>query len=247
MTWLRLVAELRKLTTTKLPWGFVGVLVAISTITGIAVIAGTDADGTKGFIATAEDQRSLMAFAANAMMGAGLFGAIAVAREYSHGTVVPMFLASPKRHRAVLAQLTAILLAGAVLGFVGAGLTVLAGVISLAVIGRDFLLSAGDVTRLMSAAALAGASGAILGAGVGALVRNTGGAVTAAVLLLIILPPLAVQFSATAASWVPSTLASVISGVGREPGLPAALVGLVAWGLIPAVVGVVAVQRRDVV
>ena len=59
------------------------VLVAISGLTAIAVILGTDMDGSKAFIATADDQQSLMAFAVNAMMGASLFGAIAVAREYA--------------------------------------------------------------------------------------------------------------------------------------------------------------------
>ena len=112
--WPRLVrAELRKITSTKMPWIFVAVLVVIAAINGAAVVFGTDMDGSKGFIATADDQRSLMAFAANAFMGATLFGAIAVARGYAYGTVVPTFLASPRRHRAVLAQLT-------VVGFVAA-------------------------------------------------------------------------------------------------------------------------------
>ena len=102
MSWLRLLrSELRKLTTTKMPWAFVSVLLGISTITAIAVIYGTDADGSKAFIATRSDQRSLLAFAANAVIGSSLFGAIAVAREYGHGTVVPMFLGAPRRQRAV--------------------------------------------------------------------------------------------------------------------------------------------------
>ena len=106
MNWLRLIrGELRKLTSTRMPWAFLAVLVAISATTAIAVIYGTDMDGTKTFISTAADQRSLMAFAANATMIAGLFGAIAVAREYGHGTVVPTFLASPRRHRTVLVAL----------------------------------------------------------------------------------------------------------------------------------------------
>lgn len=248
MTWLRLVrSELRKLTTTRMPWAFLAVLVVISATTGSAVVFGTDADGTKAFIATVEDQRSLMAFAANAMMIAGLLGAIAVAREYGHGTVVPTFLISPRRHRAVLAQLTAILIAGGVLGLVGAGLTILAGVVSIATIDRAFLLSASDAAWLLSASAFAGAMGAILGAGVGAIVRNTGGAVTAAVLLLLIVPPVAVQLSADAASWVPSTLANVVSGVGEQPSFSAALTTLAIWGILPAAIGMVAVQRRDVV
>ena len=67
MTLTRLVrAELRKLTTTKMPLAFLLVLIALSTTTAIAVIFGTDADGSKTFISTADDQRSLMAFAANA-------------------------------------------------------------------------------------------------------------------------------------------------------------------------------------
>ena len=120
MKWLRLVrAELRKLTTTKLPWGFLAVLVVIAGLNGAVVIWGTDMDGSKTFISTAADQQSLMAFAANAMIGTGLFGAIAVAREFGHNTVVPMFLTSPRRYRAVLAQLTAIMLVGGLLGLVG--------------------------------------------------------------------------------------------------------------------------------
>ena len=69
MTSLRLVrAEMRKLTTTKMPWGFLAVLAVISATTAAAVVWGADADGSKAFIATREDQRSLLAFGANAMV-----------------------------------------------------------------------------------------------------------------------------------------------------------------------------------
>ncbi len=101
MTWFRLLrSELRKLTSTRMPLAFLAVLAVIAAINAFAVIAGTDMDGSKAFISTAADQQSLMAFAANAMIIAGLFGAIAVAREYGHGTVVPTFLVSPRRYRA---------------------------------------------------------------------------------------------------------------------------------------------------
>ena len=72
MTWLRLVrGEIRKLTTTKLPLGFLAVLVLIAGIDAAVVVFGTDMDGSKAFIATAADQQSLMAFAFNAMLGTG--------------------------------------------------------------------------------------------------------------------------------------------------------------------------------
>lgn len=248
MRWLRLVrAELLKLSTTKLPWGFLAVLVVIAGLNGAVVIWGTDMDGSQTFISTATDQRSLMAFAANAMIGTGLFGAIAVAREFGHNTVVPMFLASPRRHRAVLAQLTAVLVAGGLLGLVGEALVVAAVAGALPFTDYGFLVSAGAVGRLLLASAFAGAAGAVLGAGLGYLVRNVGGAVTAAVVLLFITPPLVVQLLSDAASWLPDALNRVVAGVGGDIGVPAALAVLAAWALVPAALGLVAVQRRDVV
>jgi ABC-2 type transport system permease protein len=246
--WLHVLrSELRKLTTTRMPWAFLVVLLAFGAINAVAVIWGTDMDGSKAFIATAADQRSLVAFAGNAMVLAGLFGAIAVAREYGHGTVVPTFLATPRRSRAVLAQLAAVGLAGAVLGLVGAAVTIVGVVLALPTTEYGFMVSAGGVMSVLAASTFAGAAGAVLGGGIGALVRNAGGAVTGIMLLLFVAPPLVVQLVNEAASWIPSTLATVLSGVTHEVGRPAALVALAIWALIPAVIALVAVQRRDLV
>jgi hypothetical protein len=160
---------------------------------------------------------------------------------------VPTFLTSPRRHRAVLAQLTAIMLAGGLLGLVGQ-ILVIGGVAgALPFTDYGFMASAGGVTRLLVASAWAGAVGAALGAGLGILVRNIGGAVTAVVVLLFIVPPLAVQLFSDAASWIPDTLNRVVGGVGGQVSLPAALAALTLWALIPAALGLLAVQRRDVV
>jgi ABC-2 type transport system permease protein len=248
MTMTRLLrGELRKLTTTKLPWGFLTVLVVVAGLNAAVVAFGTDMDGSKAFVATATDQQSLMAFAFNAMIGTSLFGAIAVAREYGHKTVVPTFLTSPKRSRAVLAQLAAVLLAGAALALVGQALVIAGVALALPSTDYGFLLSAGAVIRLLVATTLAGAVGAVLGAGLGALIRNIGGAVTTAVLVLFVIPPLAAQLLTDAGSWIPPTLFAVISGVSTDTSLWAALLAVAAWALIPAAAGLVAVQRRDVV
>lgn len=255
MSWLRLVrSELRKLTTTKMPVAFLAVLVAIAAINAAAVVWGTDFDGSKGFVSTAADQRSLIAFAGNAFMGAGLFGAIAIAREHAHGTVIPTFLSSPRRHRAVLAQLAAVAIGGAVLAVVGAALTAVAVAAALPTTQYDFLVPATGVARVLAASAFAGAVGAVLGAGVGAVVRNTGGAVTSVVLLLIIAPPLLVQLVSDAATWVPSPLATALSGVPADAaGVTeqvsslGAVLGLAVWAAVPALAGLASVLRRDVV
>jgi ABC-2 type transport system permease protein len=248
MTTSRLLrGELRKLTSTKLPWGFLAVLVVVAGLDAAVVAFGTDMDGSKAFVATATDQQSLMAFGFNAMIGTSLFGAIAVAREYGHKTVVPMFLTSPKRFRAVLAQLSAVLLAGAALALVGQALVIAGVALALPSTDYGFLVSPGTVIRLLAATTLAGAVGAVLGAGLGALIRNIGGAVTTAVLVLFVVPPLAAQLLTDAGSWIPPTLFAVISGVSTDTSLWAAVLAVGAWALIPAAAGLVAVQRRDVV
>ncbi len=203
--------------------------------------------GSKAFIATAADQQSLMAFAFNAMLGSALFGAIAVAREYGHATVVPTFLTSPRRHRAVIAQLTAVAVAGAVLALVGQALVAAGVAAALRTTQFGFMVPTGDVAQLLATTTLAGAVGAVLGAGLGAVIRNIGGAVTAVVLVLFVLPPLTAQLRTNAGPWIPTNLFAVISGASTDVALWAALLTVAAWALVPAGAGLLAVQRRDVV
>jgi hypothetical protein len=237
-----------------MPLAFLAVLVGIAAINAAAVTWGTDFDGSKTFISTAADQRSLIAFGSNAVLIAGLAGAIAVAREYGHGTVIPTFLSSPRRHRAALAQYGAVAAGGALIGLVGAALTALAVALALTTTEFGFMVSTGGVTRVLAASAIAGAAGAVLGAGIGAAVRNAGGAVACTVLTLIIAPPLIVQLIDDASSWVPAPLAIALAGVDPEAAnVPsqtnafAALAALAAWALIPALVGMLSIERRDVV
>lgn len=248
MNRLRIVkAELRKLTSTKMPWSFLIVLVTIGVATASAVMFGTDMDGSQTFISTAVDQQSLMAFAPNALVIAGLFGAIAVAREYGHGTVVLTFLTTPRRTRAVAAQFGAAFIAGSLLGLAGGAIS--AGSVAVGLVATDFgfMVPAADLAQLLAASTLAGGAGAVLGAGIGALIRNTGGAVVGTILLLVILPPLAVQMVSEAFSWVPGTLATVLAGTSDATGMGAAIAALGIWALVPAAIGLGAVARRDVV
>ena len=248
MSWLRIVrAELRKLTSTKMPLAFLIVLVVIGAATAIAVAFGTDMDGSKTFISTAADQKSLIAFAGNAIVITGLFGAIAVAREYGHGTVVLTFLTTPNRPRAVLAQLAAAAVGGTLLGLVGAAVSAGSVAIGLTTTDYGFMVAGSDLAQVFAASALAGGAGAVMGAGVGTLVRNTGGAVTGSILLLIILPPFAVQMVTEAARWIPGTLSNVISGVDNVVGAGAAIAALLVWACVPAAIGIAAATRRDVV
>ena len=46
---------------------------------------------------------------------------------------------------------------------------------------------------------------------------------------------------------MPATLVSVISGADTQPSLATALGALAAWGVVPAVISLGAVHRRDVI
>jgi ABC-2 type transport system permease protein len=248
MTSIDLVrSQLRNLTTTRMPVAFGAVVVLLAAVNGVAVVVGTDMDGSKTFISTGADQQSLVAFAANALMLAALFGATAAAREYAHNTVIATYLITPRRPRALRAQLTAIGAAGAVIGLAGTAFTVVAVAVTLPFTDYAFLMSATDVLRVLGVAAWSGAAGAVLGAAIGTLVRNTGGAVSVTVVALVIAPPVVVQLVNEAARWIPMTLAMVASGNPGETGPLTSLVAIAAWALLPAAAALVAVQRRDVV
>ncbi len=240
-------SELLKLITTRMPAAFGAVLVVLAVINGIAVVAGTDMDGSKTFISTGADQQSLIAFAANAMMLAGLFGAIAAAREYAHNTVIATFLTTPDRPRALGAQLVAIAVGGGLIGLVGALLTTAALALTLPFTEFGFMVSAAGLAQVLAASAWAGAAGAVLGAGIGTVVRNTGGAVSGAVLALVIIPPVVVQLASGSAPWVPTNLALVASGVTDDVSPIAAVTVLGLWALLPAAIALWSIQRRDVV
>ncbi|MCP3939761.1 MAG: hypothetical protein GY708_30840 [Actinomycetia bacterium] len=247
MTSVNLVrSELRKLTTTRMPLTFGAVLIVLAVTNGIAVAIGTDMDGSKTFISTGADQQSLTAFAANSLMIAGLFGAIAAAREYANNTIIATYLNTPVRGRALRAQFTAICGGGAVLGLAGAALTIIAVALALPTTEHGFMMSAGDVARIIVASGWAGAAGAVLGAGIGTVVRNTGGAVTGVVLILMIAPPLVVQLASGTAPWIPNTLANVTSGVAADTGAAAAVIAIGLWALVPALAALWSVRHRDV-
>jgi hypothetical protein len=86
----------------------------------------------------------------------------------------------------------------------------------------------------------------VLGAGLGAIVRNVGGAVTLTVFTFFVAPPLIVQLANGTGSWMPANLANVISGTVDDVSSPAAVLALAAWAAVPAVAGLIAVQRRDI-
>ena len=103
-----------------------------------------------------------------------IIGILAITNEFRHGTITPTLLVVPDRIRMALSKFAAVLVAGLVLGLVGTACIIVPGLIISGVRDFDFGESAGP---LLLGGTLATALNALLGVGVGAIVRNQVGAV----------------------------------------------------------------------
>jgi len=104
-------------------------------------------------------------------------GVLSTAGEWSHGSIQTTFLLEPRRGRVMAAKAMAVALMGAIIALVAAGISALL----LVVMEPSASWDGGGRAILM--VAVAGAAFALIGAGVGAAVGNTPGALTGIYLL----------------------------------------------------------------
>jgi ABC-2 type transport system permease protein len=106
------------------------------------------------------------------MLFAALVGALAITAEFRYGTIHPTFLVTPRRSPVIIAKLAVSRLIGLVFGLVTAGLMASGASAALAARGISIQLTNGDYIRLLIGGMVAAALWAIIGLGIGALVRN---------------------------------------------------------------------------
>jgi hypothetical protein len=106
------------------------------------------------------------------MLFAALAGALAITTEFRFGTIHPTFLVTPRRSPVLAAKLAVSGAVGLLFGLLGGG--VMAGAASASLAGRGITveLTGSDYTRLLLGGMVAAALWAIIGFGIGALVRN---------------------------------------------------------------------------
>jgi len=114
-------------------------------------------------------------------------GVLSTAGEWSHGSIQTTFLLEPRRGRVMATKSVAVALMGAVIALVATGLS------ALVLLAMESSASWDGAGRAVLMVAVAGAVFALIGAGVGAAVGNTPGALTGFYLLeLGVLPTLQV-------------------------------------------------------
>jgi ABC-2 type transport system permease protein len=165
-------------------------------------------------------------------------GVLSTAGEWSHGTVQTTFLLEPRRGRVMAAKAVAVALMGAVLA------TVASGISALVLLALQPSWPWDGVGRAVLMVAIAGAAFAVIGAGVGAAVGNTPGALTGIYLLnLGVLPVLQTVKPALADKIDPGN-AILSLAQGHSEALSITI--LAVWVGVALLAGAVMTRRRAV-
>lgn len=204
-------AELAKARATRSLWGL-GVL-------GVALTLGWAAVSVFVFLplsAAPVETRLIDAYSmtGQAYLLAIILGAVVTAGEYRHRTITWVFLVSPGRGRAITAKLVSCGVLGLLLGLACVAMTGPFTAVLLAATGERVLVP--GVAATLAAAALSTGMWAVLGAALGALVRNQVAAVTIAFVWFFYIEWLLVQLLPEVGRWVPTGAARAATGWSRD-------------------------------
>jgi ABC-2 type transport system permease protein len=250
-------AEWTKLTTTRV---WMGLLLGACLMAGGFAALFTGLAGTEGGpppVGSSEYESLAFSVASNGVVFALILGIIGTTQEFRHRTATPTFLTTPKRGRVVVAKLLAYALAA--VPFALAVLAVTVAVVLVYAGARGAAPSfTSENTQVLLSAGLAIVVYAVIGVGLGALLRNQVGAIVGALVYLYVVEPLLSAFSATAAvyKWLPGGALEAMTTTFR--GGPAAVAPdlldrwqggllLLGYGLVAALLGTLLAVRRDVV
>jgi len=241
-------AEFLKLRTTRMFYG--NALATLAFVPLFVAVAIQTAGGGGAPLDTSEGLRSVLSAASSGSLMVLMIGIMVMAGEFRHNTATSTFLVTPDRKQVVGAKLIASAL-------VGVGLAIFTSVLSLAIAvpwlaAKDVtvdVLSA-EVGLILLAAIAATALYALIGVGVGSLIRNQTAAVVAVLVWVLVVENALVSFVPEIGRWLPGVATDALTGVAtpNDGLLPAWGAGLLlgAYGLAFAAAGIRFVVQRDV-
>ncbi|TMR09507.1 ABC transporter permease [Nonomuraea turkmeniaca] len=253
-------AELLKLTTTRLWWVMLLVMLVYVGISLGFLIAFAGDPGPNGQALiparhTLAFQESLWGVGTGGALFAAVLGVVMMTSEYRYQTITTTLLVTPKRARVVTAKLIATLVVGVALGLAVLALTGLALVVTVLTAGGDLMFT-GTVGRVLVSVLAVLALYTLFGLGLGALIRNQVGAIIAVLAWIYILDSLvnAIPALQPLGKWTPGGATAALTNTGVGFGLdtsyllPAWAGGLVllAYALLFSALASVTTLRRDI-
>jgi ABC-type transport system involved in multi-copper enzyme maturation permease subunit len=254
-------AELLKIRTTRLWWGLIiGVVAGSALFAGVdAGLAGRGANGLPGVDDPAMVRTIYTAGIGIAYLFTLSLGIITMAGEYRQATMTATVLSSPRRERIVLAKLAALIVAGMGYGVLAVLTSVAVGAPIIMARGGSARLLSDGVPRALALAALAVALWAVVGLGIGTLIRNQVVALLVAIGVAWLAEPLlslalnALHWGSVARFLPSSATSALISPPSNNGGfatdyLPwwAAALVLLGYAAVSGALGAAITLRRDI-
>jgi ABC-2 type transport system permease protein len=261
--------KLRSLRSTVWCFAIIAVL-----IIGFGALFSSVASGFEGMESTAEQDQSLAASVttigvAFAQLVAAVLGALIITGEFGTGMIRSTFTAVPRRTPALVAKLIIVAVGTFAVSAVSLAITSLLAVPLLRGVDIELDLADGQYWLSMLGAAASVAFMAMISFGLGMIIRNSTGAIAAAIGLVFVVPILfSIAMGLVAGTWVysvyefiPPTAASrlyeyVVDGSSMLTAPPVdgairleaweALLVLVGWVVVLFGAGLALVKRRDV-
>jgi len=242
-------AELRKLfTTPALPVSFaIAIVLAIGSVIIDAMVAGKNGSPRLGTDAAVYQMLKLGAIPCVVML---ILGILAAGSEFRHRTIVPVLLATPHRARVFAVKVAVVAGLGAVFSAVTFGLGLGTVVATLSAHGIGHLPP--GVARLYLGTVVSSACFGMIGVALGALTRNTIGAIVAAITWTLFVEQVILAAIVPGIErWLPTGAAIGLTdapGPGPAPSLPAAVAStvLAGYGIVMILAACRTTIRRDV-
>lgn len=233
-------SEMRKAVGGRANWG---IMVAFAAVVFLGVVQTIGADAEQGKLIWERQFFYLANF--NLQIFLLVLGIKIVTDDFRYGTIVPTVLVTPRRSRVAIAKVATVASAGLIAMVMAAGVMLATALPKIGAEGRDPLSTA--ELRSVSGFVAAGVLWAVVGAGIGLIVRHQLGAIIGAIVwVLAIEGAIGGRFN-DLASYLPGGAAGgLVSAPSVRLMLGAATI-LVAYAAAIGMGGVLAMTRRDVV
>jgi len=244
-------AELLKLTTTRSFWIYVLLTLALVPVTIALTILGphTGPPHTGVTLDSSEGVRRVISAASCTMMLV-VIGILVMAGEFRHNTATATFLITPDRKRVALAKLAATALVGIAIAAAASIITLAVALPWLSAKRVDVGAHTGDIAIVILGALTATALFAVIGVGLGAILRNQTHAITIALVWMLVVEALLMSTAPEIYRWLPGgasnamTPAATLKG-GMLPMWAGALL-LAGYALAFATAGTRRIAHRDI-
>lgn len=191
-----------------------------------------------------------------------LVGTLMVTTEFRHKTLTPTFLTTPRRGVVLVGKFVVGVVVGLLYGILGSAASLAAGAGVLSIFGIDTELGSADTWELVGRMLLAFALWALVGIGVGTVVRNQVAAIVIVLAVTLFIEPIVrtlgglVSGFSDVVKWFPSAASDALVGKtifgAMSSGGGGALewwVGglvLLAYAVVFLVIGLFTTWRRDI-